>query len=94
MRKYRVQLAVLVGTIALGLWGVSAVAVDTTIKCSCTCRDQVGTWKATCYSTSSCDTCCSFRMSGLPVTGSVKITHPEVTEGATGKLVPITDVKH
>lgn len=26
----------------------------------CTCHDSVGSWHASCYSTSNCDTCCSF----------------------------------
>jgi hypothetical protein len=36
----------------------SSQAVD--IKCKCTCRDGVGTWHQSCWSTSSCDTCCGF----------------------------------
>ena len=35
-------------------------AADTTIKCNCTCKDSVGSWKASCYSTSDCTVCCSY----------------------------------
>ena len=46
--------------VLIGIGSRESAAIDTTIKCTCTCKDSVGTFKQSCYSTSSCDTCCGY----------------------------------
>jgi hypothetical protein len=68
----------------------AATAADTTIKCNCVCQEKAGTWKASCYSTSSCETCCGYAGSWSAANLSQTVL-PERTEGAQGRLVPLKD---
>jgi hypothetical protein len=80
--KYRIMLAI------IGLAAAASVApansADTTIKCTCTCKDWVGTFKASCYSTSSCDTCCGFGGATQALRRAGHATFTEASQGALG----------
>ena len=83
MRNVRLLLAI--GAIIAGVaFSGPSQAVDTTIKVHCTCKDDVGTWKASCYSTNSCTTCCGYKLS-RPIQHKKDVV-PEMTEIGEGKL--------
>ena len=80
--KYRVMLAVI--GLAFAASVPAANSADTTIKCSCTCKDSVGTFKASCYSTSSCDSCCGFGGASQALRRAGHATFTEASPGALG----------
>ncbi len=77
--------------VAGAAWSPLAAA-DTTIKCSCACQDKSGTWKGSCYSMGSCETCCGYAGSWTASNLS-NVVLPERTEGAQGRLVPLKDAR-
>jgi hypothetical protein len=86
--------SLLLGLFVLGFLvpAFAATAADTTIKCNCVCQEKAGTWKASCYSTSNCETCCGYAGSYSASTLSQTVL-PERTEGAQGRLVPLKDAR-
>jgi len=81
------RLGLLIGLMAVGAITVNAPAraEDTTIKCTCTCKDSVGTWKSSCYSTDQCSTCCGY------VGASAVLRKPmtEFRESTRGRVAPV-----
>ena len=75
--KYLLTLALIVFGSAFSVIGH---AVD--YKCHCTCKDNIGSWKASCYSTSDCSVCCTYKLSSAARSGAL----PKLVETAQGKL--------
>ena len=83
--KFARSLLALAISIAGGTFTVAGLAADTTIKCNCDCKDAVGTWKASCYSTSDCTVCCSYRKIALTEDARKGVV-PVLVETGKGKL--------
>lgn len=80
--KYCITLAIIGLAVAASV--PAANSADTTIKCTCTCKDWVGTFKASCYSTSSCDTYCGFGGATQALRRAGHATFTEASPGALG----------
>ncbi len=73
----------------LAVVGAASVAGAVDIKCHCSCRDAVGTYKRSCYSTDSCDVCCAYSSQGGVSTQLQGAARREEVESTNGRFSPI-----
>jgi len=70
------------------IYGVTFAMIGHAIeyKCTCTCKDDVGTWTQSCYSTSDCTVCCSYKKKATLAPSAKGVALSALVETAQGSV--------